>query len=252
MKVTIHSNIGKRRTTNQDYADYFVNETGQHLFVLCDGVGGHQAGDVASKETSQFVGKQFKTLQHPLTQDNIENWIYTTIQAVNHHIYELSTQRDELAGMGTTMVLAIVLDDQIVIAHVGDSRAYKYYKGNLTQLTQDHSLINELIRSGKITEEEGLLHPHRHAVTRSIGNDLEVMAEITRISIDAIEILMICSDGLTNMVQNEAIREYIDKQQHNEQLGELLVAAANEAGGADNISIILVSEFTSHESEVNN
>ncbi|MCW6663362.1 Stp1/IreP family PP2C-type Ser/Thr phosphatase [Aerococcaceae bacterium NML190073] len=253
MKITVHSNIGKRRATNQDYADYFVNGHGQHLFVLCDGVGGHQAGDVASKETCEFVGEQFKRLNEALTLETVNQWYENVIQAVNRVIYQRSVEHRELAGMGTTLVMALVIDDCIKIAHVGDSRAYSYHAGTLKQLTQDHSLINELIKRGKITHEEGLVHPHRNVVTRSIGGVMEVEAELTEVPVEEVDILMLCSDGLTNMVSHEQLLNYLDSFASDDSLralGEQLVVAANDAGGIDNISIILVSEWHSPEGEV--
>lgn len=253
MKITVRSNIGKRRATNQDYADYFVNEYNQYLFVLCDGVGGHLAGDIASKETCEFIGKKFQSLQEALTLDNVNSWYEQVIQDVNRVIYQRSIEHSELAGMGTTLVMALLIEDRIKIAHVGDSRVYSYYTGTLKQLTQDHSLVNELVKRGKITQEEGLVHPHRNVVTRSIGGVMEVEAELTDVAAKEVEILMLCSDGLTNMVTHEELATHFNHYQKGELLetiGDKLVVAANDAGGTDNITIVLVSEWYSPTEEV--
>ncbi|MDO4432776.1 MAG: Stp1/IreP family PP2C-type Ser/Thr phosphatase [Aerococcaceae bacterium] len=250
MNITVHSNIGKRRTTNQDYADYFQNNFGQHLFILCDGVGGHQSGDVASRETCRFIGEQFKNMQDALTSQTVDTWLNTTIEAVNQFIYEQSMTASELSGMSTTLVMATIIEDTIKIAHVGDSRAYGYHNHAITLLTQDHSLVNELMKTGEISYEDSLTHPHRHAVTRCIGSTEDALADITTVALEQVSLLLLCSDGLSNMVSAQQMCDYFDKMPHDEQLGEALIAAANEAGGSDNISLILVSQFAQLDEEV--
>lgn len=243
MKVSVHSNIGKRRSSNQDYADYYTTQHGQSLFVLCDGVGGHQAGDVASKMTTDFIGQRFEKSEALFTMESIQEWLLDVIQDVNHYIYQHSIEHSELVGMGTTLVMAIAVEDYFVIAHVGDSRAYAYYQGELTQLTEDHSLVNELIRSGEITVEEGHNHPRRNVVTESIGGTNTVSPEINRIALTDLDVLMLCSDGLSNMVNHEQLTHYFNENRHNKDFGERLINAANDAGGTDNITIIIVSDF---------
>ncbi|WP_124057655.1 Stp1/IreP family PP2C-type Ser/Thr phosphatase [Vaginisenegalia massiliensis] len=249
MKIKIHSSIGKRRTTNQDYADYFTNQFQQTIFVLCDGVGGHQAGDVASKLTTEFIGQKFTSLTEAMTAETLQNWLNQTIVEVNHFIYEKSLEKASLEGMGTTLVVAIKVDNQVLIGHVGDSRAYVYHDGHLRQITEDHSLVNELIKTGEITPEEGVNHPRRNVVTRSIGGTDEVEAEFNWISLDQIEILMLCSDGLTNMVSEEDLIQYFAQSRKQGDFGQLLIDAANEAGGADNITVVLVTDLTLDEIE---
>lgn len=243
MKVLVHSNIGKRRSSNQDYADYYTTKEGQTLFVLCDGVGGHQAGDVASKMTTDFIGQRFEQVESLFTTDSIHEWLLKTIHDVNQYIYQHSIEHSELVGMGTTLVMAVAVEDQIIIAHVGDSRAYAYHQGQLTQLTEDHSLVNELIRSGEITVEEGFTHPRRNVVTESIGGTSTVSPEINQISLTDIEVLMLCSDGLSNMVSHEELTQFFNEKREEDDFGHTLINAANNAGGTDNITVIVVSDL---------
>lgn len=242
MKISVHSNIGKRRTSNQDYADYYMSNANQTLFVLCDGVGGHQAGDVASRMTTTFLGERFKAVEEAFTLENLQNWMLEAIQDVNQFIYKKSVEHAELVGMGTTLVMAATVENHFVIAHVGDSRAYTFYQGNLKQITEDHSLVNELIRSGEITEEEGNNHPRRNVVTQSIGGTDSVSAEINIVSLSEIEMLLLCSDGLTSMVSRDDLITLFNQNRFEDDFGEKLITAANDAGGMDNITIILISE----------
>lgn len=242
MKISVHSNIGKRRTSNQDYADYYTSKTKQNLFILCDGVGGHQAGDVASRMTTNYLGEKFESIDTVFTLESIQTWMLEAIQDVNQFIYKKSVEYAELVGMGTTLVMAAVVDGQFVIAHVGDSRAYAYYQDDLRQITEDHSLVNELIRSGEITEEEANHHPRRNVVTQSIGGTDTVSAELNTVSISEVDILLLCSDGLTNMVSREELVTLFNQHRFEENFGELLITAANDAGGMDNITLILVSQ----------
>lgn len=242
MKISVHSNIGKRRTSNQDYADYYTSKADQNLFILCDGVGGHQAGDVASRMTTNYLGEKFESIETAFTIESLQNWMLEAIQDVNQFIYKKSVEHAELVGMGTTLVMAASVENHFVIAHVGDSRAYTYYRGDLTQITEDHSLVNELIRSGEITEEEANHHPRRNVVTQSIGGTETVSAELNTVSLSEIEMLLLSSDGLTNMVSREGLINLFNQHRFEDKFGEMLIRAANDAGGMDNITLILVSQ----------
>ncbi|AXY25594.1 serine/threonine protein phosphatase [Suicoccus acidiformans] len=243
MQISIHTNVGKQRSSNQDYADYFMNDFDQPLFVLCDGVGGHQAGDVASQLTTEYLGNIFQELEDALTADSVSVWLHNAIHSVNQYIYDTSIKRSDLEGMGTTLVMGTIVEDVLYIAHVGDSRAYVYSNGRLAQMTEDHSLVNELIKSGEITEAEGEVHPRRNVVTQSIGVTESVGYELTQVSIYEIDIVMFCSDGLTNMVSKETLEAFFAANESSDDLSQDLVNAANEAGGLDNITVIIASHF---------
>lgn len=242
MEISVHTNVGKQRKANQDYADYFLSPFHQCLFVLCDGVGGHQAGDVASELTTKFIGKAFTEQAQLLTIETAHQWIDKIIHETNQFIYRKSKETSGLEGMGTTLIMALFVEDTIIIAHAGDSRAYAYRDNQLVQLTQDHSLVNELIRTGEITEEESTHHPTRNIVTQSIGVTDSVHYETQSLKTASIDMMMLCSDGLTNMVDLATMDEIFSQELHSEALGEQLIQAANDAGGKDNITIILVSD----------
>ncbi|MGX7092667.1 Stp1/IreP family PP2C-type Ser/Thr phosphatase [Hutsoniella sourekii] len=243
MKISIHSNVGKQRKSNQDYADYFTNSFGQTFFVLCDGVGGQQAGDIASQATTKYLGSRFESLDQAIEIDQASEWIGQMIEAVNQYILDLSKQAEQYEGMGTTLVLALIIDHTLFLAHVGDSRAYIFKDGDLIQMTEDHSLVNELIKSGEITEAEGQTHPRRNVVTQSIGGTEEISYEITNLSLEQVDIVMLCSDGLTNMLTKEVLVDFFNNQDHQSNLSHRLIDAANEAGGSDNITVIIVSDL---------
>lgn len=245
MKVSLHSNIGKRRKSNQDYANYYINDQQDYLFVLCDGVGGSQAGDIASQQTVEFIGRAFLDKAGFSDQDPVEDWIHEVIHQVNQTIYQESLTQEDRQGMSTTLVMALVVRDQLYIAHVGDSRAYAYQQGTLDQLTEDHSLVNELIRSGELTTEEGAFHPQRNVVTQAIGGTDQVDYECSKLPVEGIDVLMLCSDGLTNMVSHDHLLEFFANHDLDENLAERLIQAANDAGGADNITVIIVSHLSS-------
>lgn len=245
MQISLHSSVGKQRKSNQDYADYYKSDYNQYLFVLCDGVGGHQAGEVASELTTKYLGEQFKQLTKELTKEDASQWIGQAIEDVNTYLYEESLKNRQLEGMGTTLVVSLITNEFVLIAHVGDSRAYVFNDGELIQKTEDHSLVNELIRSGEITEEEGNLHPQRNVVTQSIGVTPDVGYELLELPLEEVENLMLCSDGLTNMVSHQEIVGFFQQSEDVEQLAVSLINAANEAGGRDNITIIIVGDVAS-------
>lgn len=243
MNISVHSNIGRLRSSNQDYAEYFLSQQNQPLFVLCDGVGGHQAGEVASRLTTQYLGERFERLDMKLRPAGMKIWMKNAIEDVNNYIYAKSKEDPSREGMSTTLVMGSIIDGEIIIAHVGDSRAYLYHDDTLTQLTRDHSLVNELIRTGEITEQEGEIHPQRNIVTQSIGGTSDVKSEMNTFKCEEEDVLMLCSDGLTNMVRKEELITFFKKHCHDDNLGELLIQAANEAGGTDNITVIIVSNL---------
>ncbi|MBG9983800.1 Stp1/IreP family PP2C-type Ser/Thr phosphatase [Aerococcaceae bacterium DSM 111022] len=247
MKVTVNSNIGKRRSSNQDYADVFENQFGQSLFVLCDGVGGNKAGDVASEMTTQFLGERFQEIADALNTETTQEWLNQNIEAVNAYIFEESLKRPEWSGMSTTLVVTVVLEDQLWIGYVGDSRAYRFFQDELVQLTEDHSLVNILIQSGEITKQEGEVHPQRNVVTQSIGGTPDVSPDFLSVNKDEFDVLMLCSDGLTNMVSRDQLLDYFKNYQDLDTLGQDLINAANDAGGSDNITLILSEKLQTQQ-----
>ena len=202
------------------------------LFVLADGMGGAQAGEVASELTIQ-------AFREGLPDGAVEKGLVATILTANARVHEQATSVPEYHGMGTTCTVAYVADEDLVLAHVGDSRAYLLRDGELTRLTHDHSLVDELIRNGKITEEEALTHPQRSVITRAVGPEATVKVDVERIAARPGDVVLLCSDGLTDMVRDRDLQRILTAVDDLQRAGRNLIAAANAAGGRDNITVIL-------------
>ncbi len=206
------------------------------LFVVADGMGGAQAGEVASRiAVEAFHGG----LEH---DGNPEEGLVAHALAANARIYELSRANAEQAGMGTTLTAVYVGEDEVAVAHVGDSRAYCLRDGELLRLTDDHSLVDELIREGRLTPEEAEEHPQRSIITRALGPEETVEVDTRSFRARAGDLYLLCSDGLTSMVGEARLAELLRRHAHARlrDTGEALIAEANRAGGRDNITVILL------------
>lgn len=239
MEIQFQSDIGKRRHTNQDYANVFTNQSGTHLAILADGMGGHLAGDVASKMVVEGVGEAWQVSEVNDCEDAAP-WFRQQIQVENEKIYREGLEHPAMQGMGTTIVTAALFDECFVLAHVGDSRAYLIRDRKIQQLTDDHSLVNELVKSGEITEEMAAVHPQKNILTRSVGVQNPIAVDVSRHICQANDYLLLCSDGLTNMVSEELILALVTSDASIEEKTKRLITAANEAGGADNITVLLI------------
>jgi PPM family protein phosphatase len=230
-KIGAHAartDTGKKRRRNEDA--YVVAPP---LFAVADGMGGAQAGEVASKlaaaaledtDPGRLIGPER---------------VASLIQEANRRVHERSSSDPATSGMGTTMTVALVEDDGVVIGHVGDSRAYLVRHGRIEQLTEDHSLVNELLKSGKLSREEADTHPQRSVITRAVGTDPDV--DVDSFTVDAVEgdVFLICSDGLTDMIHDEDILEIVEGNHDDlDAAARHLVAAANRGGGEDNITVV--------------
>ncbi|MGC6769271.1 Stp1/IreP family PP2C-type Ser/Thr phosphatase [Enterococcus sp. LJL128] len=239
MEINFQTDVGRKRNTNQDYAGVFENQAGIPLAILADGMGGHLAGDVASEMAVNHLGERW-TAADISSADKAAQWLIQLIQEENEAIYEKGQSVPEYAGMGTTIVGAVLLEQSFVLANIGDSRAYLVRNGQLVQLTEDHSLVNALVKSGEITEEMAANHPRKNVLTRSLGmpNTVEVdVASHLRVDDDYI---LLCSDGLTNMVPEALILETLLSEHSLEEKVNLLISLANEAGGMDNITVLVI------------
>jgi PPM family protein phosphatase len=222
------TDTGRQRRDNEDNA--FVRAP---LFVVADGMGGAQAGEVASalavEEFQQDLGDE----------GSAEERLTTRIREANRRIYELSHAGHEHAGMGTTLTAVYVDDDDLAVAHVGDSRAYIFRAGTLTRLTQDHSLVEELVRQGKLTEAQAAEHPQRSIITRALGIEVDVEVDTWTYPVRAGDVVLLCSDGLTSMISEEQIAEILAAESNLDRAGDRLIDAANDSGGRDNITVVL-------------
>jgi protein phosphatase len=221
------SDLGRQRQGNED--NYFVRAP---LFVVADGMGGAQAGEVASEmAVESFDGG--------LPDGSPADGLVSVIEEANRRIHDRSRAESQRAGMGTTVTAAYVGEQEVTIAHVGDSRAYVLRDGELTRLTRDHSLVGELVARGKLTEEQAETHPQRSVITRALGPEPDVQVDVQVYQARSGDVFMVCSDGLTSMVPEARVREILQAGHSLEAAGRELIVAANDAGGRDNITVIL-------------
>lgn len=239
MEIKFQTDVGRKRNTNQDYAGLFENQLKIPFAVLADGMGGHQAGDVASRMAVHNLGEDWEQSEVD-DPEKAAQWLIQAIQKENELIFEKGQAKAEYLGMGTTIVGAVLLKDSFVLANIGDSRAYLVRNQQLMQLTEDHSLVNELVKSGEITREMAANHPRKNVLTRSLGMPGTVEVDVSNHSWLPDDYLLLCSDGLTNMVPEETILEILASQQPLEQKVNQLITLANEAGGLDNITALVV------------
>ena len=226
----VASDTGRRRRRNED--NYVVAPP---LFAVADGMGGAQAGEVAS-------GLAAAAFEEGAAAIHGEDGVATLVRAANARIFERAVHDPTVAGMGTTATVAVVDESAgtVTLAHVGDSRAYRYRRGALEQLTTDHSLVGELVRSGRLTEDEAAVHPHRSVITRALGTDADVEVDTLTVEVVPGDLVLLCSDGLSAMVRDEEIARVLEATgAAPREAGEALIAAANAAGGEDNVTVVL-------------
>jgi PPM family protein phosphatase len=235
---------GKVRKHNEDSGGAYYNQAGQLLTIVADGMGGHQAGDVASAMTVGAFEQFWKETESISTPEEAEKWIKFHVKKVNQHLYDHSKQHSECDGMGTTLVLAICSNEFVTVGHIGDSRCYVVKEMQMLQITEDHSLVNELVRVGQISKEDAEFHPRKNVILRSLGTDTTVDADIKTITNDEIDFLLLCSDGLSDRISGDEIRKHFELDTNIEEIGTKLVFEANNNGGQDNITLVLV-EFNS-------
>jgi protein phosphatase len=219
---------GRKRQRNED--SYVLSPP---LFAVADGMGGAQAGEVASR----LAAAALEDTDHGSLRG--EQGVAALIQEANRRVYERSTEDPSVSGMGTTMTVALVEDGDVSIGHVGDSRAYLVRGGSLQQLTDDHSLVNELVKSGRLSPEEAETHPQRSVITRALGTDPDVDADVFTVHARPGDVFLLCSDGLSSMVSDEAILEVVERNRDDlNRAARELVKAANRVGGDDNITVV--------------
>ncbi len=226
--TTQMTDTGRQRRDNED--SMFARAP---VFVVADGMGGAQAGEVASRMAVEAFERDLGDA------GSAEERLAERIREANRQIYDVSRSQKEHEGMGTTVTAAYVDDTDLAIAHVGDSRAYLFRNGELTRLTEDHSLVEELVRRGKLTEEQAAEHPQRSVITRALGPEATVDVDTWSYPVRDGDVLLLCSDGLTSMITQQQIGEILATSSDLGQAGDRLIRAANEAGGRDNITVIL-------------
>ena len=224
--VASRSDVGRVRAGNEDA---LLVADDPRLVAVADGMGGHQAGEVAS---ATAVATLLEHVQHGEPID-------TAISAANDAVVTQSQDDESLRGMGTTLTAGMVDGSSLRIGHVGDSRAYLLHGGELRQLTTDHSVVAELIAAGELTEEQALVDPRRSMITRALGIEASVAVDVLTVELEPGDRLLLCSDGLTTMVRDDAIAEILAAERDRERAADALVDAANAAGGADNVTVVV-------------
>ncbi|WP_203246181.1 Stp1/IreP family PP2C-type Ser/Thr phosphatase [Sporosarcina beigongshangi] len=251
MQFEILSDVGRKRTVNEDRAAVYTLPNGIILAVIADGMGGHQGGDYASSTAIQLIGEQFMKLDSTSFEED-QHWVEWLREAVNHVnrvIYNYANDNENLKGMGTTLEAALIRGRSCLVSHTGDSRVYAINDNGICQVTRDHSYVNVLLDSGEITEAEAAVHPQKNWIMKAIGSEKTIEPDHYSIELDEKTYLLLCTDGLSNKVDQQLMREVVLSDATLHDKAKKLVDLANEMGGEDNISVILVD---STKSEVNN
>ncbi|QUF82433.1 Stp1/IreP family PP2C-type Ser/Thr phosphatase [Clostridium butyricum] len=233
--VGLVSDVGLRRKLNEDSACY-LERADFKIYVVADGMGGHNAGEVASKMAAEQI---VQYIDENYSLEGEETLISNAIKAANEDIYKFSKTNDKLNGMGTTVTAALVTPKFIYIANVGDSCCMAFKNGELKKITKDHSLVQELLDSGTISEVEAVNHPKKNIITRALGTCIHVEVDVFRLDINQYNLFILCSDGLTNEVTKEDILKIIDNENNYISIANNLVDLAKEKGGRDNITVLL-------------
>lgn len=244
--LTAHrSDIGRVRQVNEDQSWVSQLNNGITLAIVADGMGGHQAGDVASKKAVDAFRSilEQSAAKADLSLQEGKMLIRQAISQANEAVFELASRNERYHNMGTTIVAALVKQDNAIIGHVGDSRAYKITQGVITQITADHTLVNELVKSGQLSIEEAAHHPRRNVLTRAVGTDSQVEIDVQTVEWSPQDVLLLCSDGLSNMVSEQQMLQTVTTEQLElDAKADHLISLALHAGGDDNITVVLLQE----------
>lgn len=227
---------GKVRERNEDSVLITSNDKGEYLLVVADGMGGHKDGEVASSIAVSHIGKRFKEISSVGNKEDAINWMQSTVSEANVLIYKYVAEHPESEGMGTTVVISVLTPTFLLIGNIGDSSGYVYKNKKLHKITIDHTLVNLLVKSGELTEEEAKNHPRKNVLMKALGASTNVEMDIFNVELN-VDGIFLCSDGLTNMLDNDQIAKVLNDKGTIEEKLEKLVFKANNRGGNDNISI---------------
>lgn len=241
MEYGVYSHKGIHRKANED--SYYIpgcdDQAGPAMIMVADGMGGHNAGDTASRVTVDHVSSYFLSKYADIhNQDELLETIYQAIQIANNRVYDLSRTKVDLSGMGTTLTMAVFYEGHVHVAHIGDSRCYLLREGKARQITRDHSLVQELLDNGSITRAEVEMHPKKNVITRALGTEYRLKIDCFEEPVCEGDIVLLCTDGLINYVNVEKYAENLPSGISMAELAEFLGGEALEAGGADDITVI--------------
>lgn len=238
------TDVGIKREKNEDAISLPSEKEGIKLFILADGMGGAKAGEKASQLAIECIRDYIRLhfIKIERTKEEIQEMIRKAMVEANRKIFELANEYQELKGMGTTVLIVLLYRGRLYIGHIGDSRVYRLRKSVLRQLTKDHSYVQELVRQGTITIEEARNHPQKNVLLRALGCDRDIMPDVITKGFVKGDIILLCSDGLTNMVEDKEIYEIIMKNTSDLKVAcKMLIDTANQNGGVDNVSAIIIS-----------
>lgn len=244
MKTFSMTDIGRRRELNEDYM--FTSETAvgnlPNLFLVADGMGGHKAGEYASQFTVETIVETIKSRKEtePVTI------MKEAVTRANQLLMKEAQSDEQKVGMGTTIVVATIIENRLYVANVGDSRLYVVNQ-EISQITRDHSLVEEMVRLGEMNKEEAKSHPDRNIITRAIGAGDELVIDFFEVEIESGDTILMCTDGLTNMIEDEEIRRIVIGQRDIAEKAEKLIETANANGGKDNITVVVIEPFSENE-----
>ena len=227
---------GKVRTHNEDSVVVMTNEAGEKLMIVADGMGGHRSGEIASSIVVSHVGKSFTDKKQLGTKEEAKEWMKNVISESNVLIYKYTIDNPDSMGMGTTIVMSLITNDYLLFGNIGDSSGYVLKNNHLHKITVDHTLVNLLVKSGELTEEEAREHPRRTVLMRALGTNMSVEMDIFDVETD-VDGVLLCSDGLTNMLKDEQIIKVLIEDIPVENKVKKLIVKCNNRGGTDNISI---------------
>lgn len=240
MQIFAKTDKGKVRSTNQD--SFYINtlSDGSALAVVCDGMGGANAGDVASRTAVEIISNYVVNSYSPtMNSDDTVKLITNAVMSANIEIFDMSQKDELLKGMGTTAVIAVVRDDSAVICNVGDSRAY-LVNGELKQITRDHSVVQSLVESGDLLPEQAINHPEKNVITRALGVEENVITDSYIVDFNKDSKILLCTDGMSNFVSSETLLKIINNNE-TDKITALLIDEANFGGGKDNITVAVIS-----------
>ncbi|MDT3414751.1 protein phosphatase [Brevibacillus aydinogluensis] len=240
MEIAMKSHVGRVRQVNEDYFACIADLNGRVLAVVADGMGGHQAGDIASRLAVERIVKELRHLEGELSDEDARERLMDALLMANEEVYQYAQQHPECSGMGTTIVAALLGETGGVTAHIGDSRLYHFNADGLQLKTEDHSLVHELMKSGQITAEEASVHPQRNVLMRALGTEPDVRIDLGQFNWSEGDVVLLCSDGLSNKVDHSVMVEWLKRPVSLQAQVDGLVEHALDAGGEDNITLVAV------------
>ncbi|GEL75925.1 Stp1/IreP family PP2C-type Ser/Thr phosphatase [Tenuibacillus multivorans] len=240
MNACFVSDVGKVRKVNEDSGGIYYNQSNQMLTIIADGMGGHKAGDVASQLSSTYMKELWEETGELTSEEVIKDWLEEAIMKTNEYVLSHAHDHQECVGMGTTLVATIYFDEYVIVGHVGDSRLYHVTNEEIRQVTEDHSFVQQLVNNGELTEEEAEYHPKKNVLLQAVGTESNLRIDINTFQWREHEYVLSCTDGLSNKLSSYEMMAVIQGDHSLEEKVDELVSLANQNGGEDNISVVLV------------